>query len=249
MTRTSIVFAGAVLLGLCTSVRADFIVTYGVDEGGHNTFGVEGLSAQSTWHLDGTTLTILLENTSTAVPDGFEVSDSLLVSLGFDLGDVFIVSGDSAVIGDGSVGLGAWSSLGAGASVAHEWLWTNNYGGDFLEAYPHVLSTSMGMGSPPRIDFNGDNGRVSGPFGGIAADPVLVNVPHRQRAVSNSILFSLTLSDTVTFEDLRSIALGSVVEFGSDFQYLSAIPAPGPLALLAIAALVGRSPRRRRRVA
>jgi hypothetical protein len=237
------VVAGA--LCLSAGARADLVVTYAPDAGGNNPYGIDGLAARSTWDIDGSTLTILLENTSTSVPDGFEVSDSLLVSLGFDLGSVLILSGDSAVIGDGSTGLGAWGSLGAGDSVADEWLWTNNFGGDFLQSLPQIISTSMGVGSPPRTDFNGDNASVNGPFGGIAAQPALMGMPNRQRAVSNGILFTLTLSEPVSISDLRSIALGSVVEFGSDWQYLSAIPAPGPLALLAVAALcIGRRRRR-----
>jgi MYXO-CTERM domain-containing protein len=84
---------------------------------------------------------------------------------------------------------------------------------------------------------------VGGPFGGIAADPVLVNIPDSHVAVSDSIRFEVTLSETITMAQLQVIADGSRVEFGSDFQYLD-VPAPGALALLGLAGLAVRRRRR-----
>lgn len=236
---------GLVALLLAAGAQADVVVDYVIDAGGKNTYGTEGLSARGTFSITDDTLTILLENTSTSAPFGFEVSDSLLVSLGFDLGDAYIVSGDSAVVGPGSSGLGAWESFTAGTSVAEEWLWTNDGGGDQLHAFQQVISTSMGTGGPERTDFNGDRAKVNGPFGGIAALEPVIEVPKRQRAVSNSIMFQITLNETISVADLRDIALGSVVEFGSDWQYMSAIPSPGALALLAVAGLCVRRRRPR----
>jgi MYXO-CTERM domain-containing protein len=41
------------------------------------------------------------------------------------------------------------------------------------------------------------------------------------------------------------MAGNSVVEFGSDYQYLGVVPTPGTLGLLAVALIVGRRRRRR----
>ena len=193
------------------------------------------------------TYSIVVTNTSTGVPSGAEVADSLLVSLGFNLVDgVVIVSGNSAVIGASSIGLGAWASLGAGDSVADQWLWTNDGGGDLLESFSQVISTSMGQGGGDTVSFNGvASPNVGGPFGGIAATPPIINVPAMQPAVSNSIEYQLTLSAVLSHAQLQQIANGSIVEYGSDYQYL-VVPTPGSLSLLVIASIVARTRRRTR---
>ncbi len=84
---------------------------------------------------------------------------------------------------------------------------------------------------------------MKGPFGGIAASPPLLDVPSSKAAVSSSIEFNLTLSGTLSESQLRAIARDSIVEFGSDYRYL-AVPAPGALWLLLIAA-AGRRKRSR----
>ncbi len=224
---------------------ATVIVHYTADAGGANTNPLNGLAASASFRVDGLTLTIVVTNASTGVPSGAEVSDSLLVSLAFNLGNgISIVSGNSAVIGTAGIGIGAWAGLGAGDSVADQWLWTNDGGGDLLESFSQVISTSMGQGGGDTFSFDGvADPNVGGPFGGIAAAPVIINVPGSQPAVSNSIEYQLTLSALLSQSQLRQIAGGSVVEFGSDYQYL-AVPAPGALSLLLIAGVVAR-PRRR----
>lgn len=239
------VVAVAAVLVACSAVGANVVVNYTVDAGGSNSNPLNGLSASAAWRTDGTELTITVTNSSTGVPIGAEVSDSLLVSLAFNLGNgLFIVSGDSAVIGPGSTGVGSWSGLLEDDTVADEWLWTNDAGGDLLETFSQVISTSMGQGGGSTVSFNGvADPNVDGPFGGIAANPVLVAVPMNQPAVSNSIVFTMTLSDVLSQSQLERIAGGSIVEFGSDYQYLG-VPAPGVLCLLAVASLLG-APRRR----
>lgn len=237
----------AVVLGVLAFVasgRADIIVNYSIDAGGMNPYGIDGIAARSTWSIDGNQLSILLENTSTAIPIGFEIPDSLLVSLGFNLPNLITMHGDAAVIGQDSIGLGKWDARGAGDTVAEEWLWTNQAGGDLLKDYFQVISTSMGVGGGDRIKFNGQAGGVNGPFGGIATNPVLLNVPKNKAAVSNGILFLLTLDVPLTEAQLLGVAQNSIVEFGSDFQYLS-VPTPGTIGLLLAAAII--RPRRRRR--
>jgi hypothetical protein len=228
----------AAALAVAASTHAAFIVDYTQDLGGGS---LDGLAARATFDIVGTELTVLLENTSTGAPVGFEVSDSLLVSVAFNLtGGVHIVNGESALIGPGSVGLGRWSDRAAGDAVNEEWAWTNDGAGDELEAFAQGLSTSNGFGSGTHTRFDGvQGGGVSGPFGGIAAAPPVIDVPGPQRAVSNSILFTLTLSGTLSDADLATIANTSIVEYGSDARYVM-VPGPSVLALLLLAGLGAR---------
>lgn len=234
-------YMGGALLALGLVVAAtsadviEFSVDYTADAGGLNTAPLNGLAARATFSLDDAELTILLENTSTDVPAGFEVSDSLLVSLGFNLTDgVSILAGNSALIGPDSAGLGAWWKRGPGNSVSEEWIWTNDFGGDLMSDYAQVLSTSSGQGGGTVTRFDGRSGSVGGPYGGIAANPVLMEIPRNQRAVSDSILFSLTLSGPLTGPELRTVADTSIVEFGSDQRYLAPVPEPASLAILGL---------------
>jgi hypothetical protein len=229
------------VLALSATTLANVSVNYTVDAGGNNDQGVSGLSASAEFSIVGTELTIKLTNTSAGVPASALAADSLLASLAFDLVDgITITSGDSAEIGAGSVGLGTWGGQIEGFDVGDQWTWTNDGGGDLLAAYAQVISTSQGAGGATTTSFNGDvDPNVSGPFGGIAASPALIAVPGDQNAVSDTIKFTLTLSDTLTKDQLQDIADGSVVEFGSDYQYLS-VPTPGTLGLLAVAFLARR---------
>lgn len=226
---------------------AGFVVDYDTDAGGINSDPLNGLSASSTWDISGTSLTIALTNTSIGAPAGAGAADSLLVSLGFNLvDDVSIVSGNAAVIGPGSFGIGAWDDLVAGDSVAEEWLWTNEFGGDLMSPYSQVISTSSGQGDGIEWGFDGSmNPKVNGPFGGIAAAPPTLPIPSSKKAASDTIVFSLTLSDPLSTSQLSLVAQSSMVEFGSDFQYLTANPAPAPAAMPLLA--LGAMARRRRR--
>jgi hypothetical protein len=218
--------------------QAGLVVDYVIDAGGHNTNPLNGLAARATFGLSGAQLSVLLENTSVGVPAGFDVSDSLLVSVGMNLpAGVSFSAGNAAVIGPGSHGLGSWSNRTAGASVGEQWIWTNDFGGDLMEPYAQVISTSSGQGGGTVTRFDGGHGTVGGPFGGIATDPPLLPVPHKQPAVSDSILFTLTLNSSLSDAQLASVAHTSIVEFGSDARYLTTTPEPASLlpALLGIA--------------
>ncbi len=229
-----------VLVVLCATTGAQsaaITISYTQDAGGANTNPLNGLAALATFESTGDQLSILLQNTSTGLPVGFGAADSLLVSLGFNLpAGIHIVSGNTAVIGPGSTGLSQWSSRGSGDSVSEEWAWTNIGGGDLLNVYRQVISTSAGNQGQTR--FGGGTGTVAGPFGGIAASPPLASIPGPQRAVSDSILFGLTLSSGLTVAQLHDMAHDSIVEYGSDVRYLhSKMPEPASLVLLAFAAL------------
>jgi len=202
---------------------------------------LSGLAARATFELNGPHLSVLLENTSVGVPPSFQAADSLLVSWGLNLPDgVTIASGEAAVIGPGSVGLGIWSNRVAGDSVGEEWIWTNDFGGDLMESYAQVISTSSGQGGGTVTRFDGGSGTVDGPWGGIAANPVLVAIPSNRAAVCNSILFELTLTAGLTDAELAAAAHNSIVEFGSDQRYLTPAPEPASGVSLTLLALCRR---------
>jgi hypothetical protein len=240
---------GAALFMMTARTDGDIIVDYTINIGGHDDDGMNGLSARATWMIDGTTLTILLENTSTSTLPGRGISDELITMLLFDLGDALIVSGESAVVGPGSKGLGSWAALLPGDSVADEWLWSNLQHDDDAgdDDFDHVISTSMGIGNGVRTDFNGDRANVGGPFGGIA--PMAWEHPYHgnQHAVSNGILFTLILSEPLTDGDLESIAVGSLVGFGSGASFV-AVPTPGSIVLVALGVALAGIGRLRQRV-
>jgi len=245
MLRRNIVVGTLGLCALNAAALAGVTVSYTENAGGNNSQPLNGLSAEATFEIDGTTLTILVQNTSFGIPIGFETSDQLLVSLGWRLPDgVEIVESVFATIAAASQGIGAWSGLGEGDSVAEEWVWTNDGAGDLLENYPQVITTSSGLGGGTATGFGGHTNNINGPFGGIAAAPPLVDIPAGQRAVSSAVMYELVLSGTLTERQLAETANGSVVEFGSDAQYLQ-VPEPTTVCLLVIA---GFALARRRRV-
>lgn len=234
----SIGIAATIGLAMMTStVGADVIVDYTLDLGGNNNQPLNGLTARATFSVDGDRFAVLLANPSTGVPNGFEVSDSLLVSLAMNLPEgIEFLNGDAAVIGPDSIGLGRWDDRGPGDSVGEQWLWTNDFGGDFLSRFAQVISTSNGQGGGETMRFDGMHGTVGGPFGGIAADPPIISIPSNQEAVSDDIMFELRLSAPISEEQLRIVAGSSVVEFGSDQRYLG-VPEPAGLVLMGLGGL------------
>jgi hypothetical protein len=233
------VLVACLALGVA-SAPAGYIVDYAFDAGGNNSEPLNGLAARATFDLAGTQLTILLENTSTGVPASFLAADSLLVSIGMNLPDgVSISSGEDAVIGPGSYGVGSWSDRTAGDSVGEQWIWTNEFGGDLMDTYAQVISTSSGQGGGTVTRFDGGNGSVDGPYGGIVADPPILPVPDNKPAVSDSIVFTVTLSSGLSDAQLATVADASIVEFGSNARYLTT-PEPASLVLLLLGAVVRR---------
>ncbi len=195
---------------------------------------VAGLSARATFELSGTTLDILLQNTSTGAPMGFTSADALLVSLALDLPTTY-VSGDLAQIAAGSIGFGAWSTRNPGDSVADEWKWGNDGAGDFLASFSQVITTSNGgVGGDARFT-GGGSGTVNGPSGGIAANPHTVS-PGGLFGAQDTLFFRLTLAQAISESELESAAKAGVVEFGSDARYLTT-PEPASVVFMALVGL------------
>ncbi len=212
--------------------RADIVVDYSQFAGGRGGDAPGGLSARATFRTSGTKLRVLLENTSTSTPSGFSVEDSLLTSLALNL-PVPFASGDFAEVAPGSRGLGAWSYLREGDSVAKQWLWTNSGASDVLANYSQVISTSKENKELSRR-FDGTKAAVKGAYGGIAA--LDESVRRGRLAISNSIVFQVTLAGELSEEQLRAALRGSKVEFGNDARYLQPVPSPGAALLAGVGA-------------
>ncbi|RJP35775.1 MAG: hypothetical protein C4547_08985 [Phycisphaerales bacterium] len=245
--------AAACVAALACAARADITAEadYTVLAGG--SAPIAGLSAHGKFTVSGTTLTVELSNTTPGQAGNQVGAGYILASVGLTLPVDFVnTMSNSAKITAGSVGIGAWSALGAGADVGTAWLWTNLFGGDEMISLKHIISTSQGQGGGDTFSFDWDyhgnpgnnkNPNVNSPWGGMAPPGSTVN--NNVEAVRNSITFVLELNGGMTQLQLDQAVAGSMVEFGSDGTYL-VIPAPGA-ALLATLGLgfVGFTRRRR----
>lgn len=240
-------FCAVVLSGFCAQAHAGAItVQYTLDAGGRNRNPLNGLAALATFTSSGNGLSVLVQNTSTGVPARFNAASSLITSLGMSLPNgTRIVSGDSATIGSGSIGLQAWASRERGGSVADEWGWTNRRGNQAFAEFEQTITTTRNVAGMTL--FGGGRGRVGDAFGGIAAGPPILSIPRAKKAVSSSILFELTLSSALTREQLSEVAYGSMIEFGADAKYLRPVPEPSSLMLLAAAGAARLGMRQRSR--
>jgi hypothetical protein len=246
LSRFSLALLSAIVVPTLSATAAVTTVNYTVDAGGNIPGPLNGLRAQASFENSGKDLIVRLTNTSTGVPAGFGVGESFLVSVGFNLpADVSIATAKTALIAPGSFGVASWSGRLAGASVAEEWLWTNDFGGDLMNSGQvnsarQVISTSSGQGGGTSERFDGGTGTVNGPSGGIVAAPPIVSLPGSSMGVSNSIIFAVTLTRALTDAENNSVAQGSLVEYGSDARYLR-VPAPSSsLALIGAALIMGR---------
>lgn len=242
----------AALALAANAARADVVVDFAPSDA--QTPQQLGLSARATFDVTDTTLTILLENTSDVYqrllqPSVRRRTDTLVTSLGFQLPEgTTVVSGDSAVLGGRSTGVGRWGDMrNDGRRLEREWTWTNDGGADRLSPFDQVVTTLSRHDVGESWRFDGSPaGRVRRSWGGIA--PLGARVTGQQRAVSNSILFTMTLSGPLDDSDLWSAARNSLVEFGAGGSFLEpqSIPAPGALLLSGLGASCAAGLRRRR---
>ena len=227
-----------------------------------------GLAAEAEFSLlNATTLRIRLRNTSTGVPGGFGNSDQILTGLAWDFGDPGS-NGDITITG-GTVFTGPKSrslnfniqNVGPNEDVSGEWGYGNMDGTGLLTNF---ISANTAQVTP----FGGLNldgpVNIDGPQGGLVADPLLIPLGGLAAiqdevivlsfsggglgAIQDEVIATLSLSGALTESQLLAdlIANGVRVEFGSDAAFIDGVvPAPGTIALLGIAGLLGR-PRRRR---
>lgn len=207
--------------------------------------------------MAGTTLTVLLANTSVVPVGGQNGSASMVLSsLSFDLPAGIDVLGGSAVLGPGATVVqsttgSAWSSFGGPVELNLQYGFSNtgvrNSGGVILGATTAMTSHS-----------NGGNQVIAFGGGGIANNGLewgLVpfnSLDHGDRKVfvQNSVLFTLQLSAPLT--DTSFLANGTYVEFGSDHLYvpgteLTPVTESASLAIVGSGALLVAARMRKRR--
>lgn len=207
-----------------------------------------GLAAEAEFTVvNPTTLQVRLKNTSTSAPAGFEGAGQILTGLSWDFGP----AGPGGIsITSGSVFTGPTSSsinfsilnVGPNSDVGGEWGFGNN---DGTGALMNFISSNTSQATP----FGGANldgpDSIDGPQGGLVANPLPLDLGG-QGAIQNEIIATLNLSGSITESQLLAdiLANGARVEFGSDAFFIN-VPAPGALALLAIAGVLGRRRNRR----
>lgn len=224
----------AALFSMTPLVQGGLIVSFA---------GVGGLAGEAEFTLvNSTTLQVRIRNTSTGVPMGFSNSDQLLTSVAFDLPGAITITGGGAVIGPTSQSVNFDSgSYGPGFDVGGEWGFGNTGGTNFGTLVNLISGNSAHATAFGGSDLDGPDG-LDGPQAGLysASAPVALG---GLGAIQDEIIATITLSSAIS--DLSFLNSGVIMEFGSDAAFLTGtVPAPGALALLAMAGVVGRRRRR-----
>ncbi len=197
-----------------------------------------GLGAQAQFTLNSSTsIEVRLRNTSTAVPAGFSNSDQILTGISFDLPSGVVITGGTAQIGVDSFTVNFSSgNYGSGTNIGGEWGFGNaGISGALRNAISGNQAGITAFGGP---NLDGP-GALSGPQGGLVADPVVVPMGGLG-AISNEAVFNVSLSAAVSSLDFLA-QNGVRVEFGSDAAFITtwtpedaSVPAPSGLAMLAV---------------
>lgn len=209
-----------------------------------NFTGPNSLSANADFTFSGTTLNILLTNTSTGVPLGFSNSDQLLTSIAFDLPGLMTITGGSVVVGTGSTTINFdTGTYEAGSDISGEWGYGNLGTTGFGSLVNFVSANQSGTTAFPGANLDGP-APLNGPQGGLTNGIVALG---GLGAVQNSVYISLNLSGSLI--DLSFLSNGAVIEFGSDAAFVHRVPEPGILILLGIGIVaVGIASRRMRKI-
>lgn len=206
-----------------------------------------GLSAQADFTLlDATTIQIVLTNTSTGAPAGFDEAGQILTGISWDfepagLAMLTQIVGGSVLIGPGSQSVNfSTGTYGPGTDVSGEYGFGNM---DGTGALPNFVSSNTAQATP----FGGANldGPASndGPQGGLIANPAAIPLSGLG-AIQNQVVMTVNLSDPIS--DLDFLAANGVrVEFGSDAAFIT-VPGPGTAASVLGVGLLAFGRRRRR---
>jgi MYXO-CTERM domain-containing protein len=206
-----------------------------------------GLAGEAEFTLvNPTTIQVRLRNLSTGAPGGFDNSMQLLTSVAFDLGGVGNTLGDPTIVG-GTVFTGASSAsvnfsvanVGANADVSGEWGFGNGGTTGFFTHLNFISSNNAEATAFGPVNLDATDG-LDGPQGGLVASPAVIALGGLG-AIQDEIVATITVSSAVS--DLSFLANGVTFEFGSDAAFIT-VPAPGALALLGFAGLVGARRRR-----
>jgi hypothetical protein len=191
-----------------------------------------GLGATADFNLtDSNRLDIVLTNTSTGVPVGFDNSDQLLTSLAFDLPGSTSITGGQVFVGENSTTVnfdGGQGNLGPGGNVSTEWGFGND-GNTGFGSYVNFVSamnahTTPFANPPPNLDGPIN---LDGPQAGLTNGIIDIG---GLGAIQNSVEITLYLSSSLS--DLSFLSSGVMAEFGSDAAFL--VPEPATLLLLGI---------------
>jgi MYXO-CTERM domain-containing protein len=179
---------------------------------------------------------------------GFSNSDQLLTGLSWDFGPAgaagIAITGGSAMTGPNSSTVNfSIANVGPSGDVSGEWGYGNGGGTGILTNF--VTGNTAGATPFGGANLDGPAG-LDGPQGGLVADPILVALGGLG-AIQDEIITTITLSGAITEAELLADLLvnGSIIEFGSDAAFVrGVVPAPGAVALLGLAGLVGVRRRR-----
>lgn len=222
----------------------------------------DGLSGSADFSVTGSTLSILLANTSTAPFGGQDGSTNMVLSsLNFNLPTGIDITGGTVALAPGSnivtSTAGTTWALQSSSDFNSQYGFSNvgigNTGGGSLPDANNAI-TSHNNGGTSVISFTGSAGL---PGGGLTWGLVpngSSDIGNNQTFIQNSILLTLSLSAPLA--DLSFLDSGSYVEFGSDYQNVPGTPEtpntpiPEPTSLLLVgtgAVLLAARARRRLR--
>jgi hypothetical protein len=194
--------------------------------------GPDGLSATADFSLnpDGYDLGIVLTNTSTDIPSGFDNADSLLTSISFDLGSNSIISGIAFTGGSVLSFDTTPPSTGPGGTfdVSQEYGFGNSGTTGLLNNYV----SAMEAGTTKFVSGNLDGpDELNGPQAGLSNDvyEAFFGSSNPLGRINDSVTFWLNLD--VSLSDLSFLQKGAIVEWGSDAAH-TPVPEPATMLLL-----------------